>query len=315
MCPFIITGSCRVNTHDTVCSKSPTSLLSQRYPHSTRLKKQRQRHSCSHHPVKVEVLCSTLDFTSKFCVFSFVCWLTTEAFLNVSVFLDLTALPSPPSDNSSPEPLTIESRLKLDTSDFEAQERQRLAQEAKAERRQKQQVSRVIQTGLLWLERPGWQKMLDCLKKTLNILSHQERELVLKRIAEDRKSQQQKSQTGTVTEMSPPSGQGQRLGGTIKTNVDNQCILMVCHQMTRSFALCRRKRQVTDFCVLCLCRRFDCHPASLCVSASQPTPLCAAWWSTSPDAIPLWLPSLSSRVSLGNVSGIQNSLALWETLV
>lgn len=156
MCPFIITGSCRVNTHDTVCSKSPTSLLSQRYPHSTRLKKQRQRHSCSHLPVKVEVLCSTLDFTSQFCVFSFVCLLTTEAFLNVSVFfLDLTALPSPPSDNSSPEPLTVESRLKLDTSDFEAQERQRLAQEAKAERRQKQQVSRVIQTGLFWLERPG----------------------------------------------------------------------------------------------------------------------------------------------------------------
>ncbi|XP_058486395.1 uncharacterized protein si:ch73-173p19.1 [Solea solea] len=97
------------------------------------------------------------------------------------------------SGNLSPEPLPVESRIKQDKGDFEEQERQRVAQEARAERRQKKQ----------------------------------ERELVLKRIAEDRKSLQQKTQTGAVTETSPPSGQGQRLGGQIQTNVDNNCVLMI----------------------------------------------------------------------------------------
>uniref|UniRef100_A0A4W6EGL0 Si:ch73-173p19.1 n=1 Tax=Lates calcarifer TaxID=8187 RepID=A0A4W6EGL0_LATCA len=81
---------------------------------------------------------------------------------------------------------------KHDKSDFEEQERQRVAQEARAERRQKKQ----------------------------------ERELVLKRIAEDRRSLQEKSQTSTSTETSPPGG-GQKLGGKIQTNVDNNCILMI----------------------------------------------------------------------------------------
>ncbi|XP_008306436.1 actin cytoskeleton-regulatory complex protein PAN1-like isoform X2 [Cynoglossus semilaevis] len=145
------------------------------------------------------------------------------------------ALPSPPSDNSSPEPLTVESRLKLDTSDFEAQERQRLAQEAKAERRQKQQ----------------------------------ERELVLKRIAEDRKSQQQKSQTGTVTEMSPPSGQGQRLGGTIKTNVDNQCILMIRLPSGESM----RERFPADAPLCSVMEHISrCHPALTSFSLLQGFP-------------------------------------------
>lgn len=50
---------------------------------------------------------------------------------------------------------------------------------------------------------------------------------MLKRIAEDRKSQQEKMQTGSTLETSPPSGQEQKLGGKIQTNVDNNCLLMV----------------------------------------------------------------------------------------
>lgn len=96
------------------------------------------------------------------------------------------------SDSLSPEPPPIESRIKQDKSDFEEQQRQRVAQEARAERRQKKQ----------------------------------ERELVLKRIAEDRRSQQERMQ-GSPAETSPPGPQGQRLGGKVQTNVDNNCILMI----------------------------------------------------------------------------------------
>lgn len=59
------------------------------------------------------------------------------------------------------------------------------------------------------------------------VLYRQERELVLKRIAEDRKTLQEKNQTSSVKEASPPSSQGQKLGGKVQTNVDNNCILMV----------------------------------------------------------------------------------------
>ncbi|XP_070841669.1 uncharacterized protein [Chaetodon trifascialis] len=93
----------------------------------------------------------------------------------------------------SPEPLPVESRIKQDKSDFEEQQRQRVAQEARAERKKKKQ----------------------------------ERELVLKRIAEDRRSLQEKIQTSASTEASPPSAQGQKLGGKIQTNVDNNCVLMI----------------------------------------------------------------------------------------
>lgn len=51
--------------------------------------------------------------------------------------------------------------------------------------------------------------------------------MVLKRIAEDRKSLQEKSHTSSGTETSPPSDGGQKLGGKIQTNSDNNCILMV----------------------------------------------------------------------------------------
>ncbi|XP_056290762.1 uncharacterized protein si:ch73-173p19.1 [Pseudoliparis swirei] len=97
------------------------------------------------------------------------------------------------SGNLSPEPLPVESRIKEDKSDFEEQQRHRIAQEVRTERRQKKQ----------------------------------ERESVLKRIAEDRRSLQQKTQTSAATETSPPSDQGQKLGGKIATNVDNNCVLMI----------------------------------------------------------------------------------------
>lgn len=65
----------------------------------------------------------------------------------IRLSLTLTVCPSlvlRPSQSCtlSPEPLPVESRIKQDKSDFEEQERQRVAQEARAERRQKKQVSR-----------------------------------------------------------------------------------------------------------------------------------------------------------------------------
>ncbi|TRY90270.1 hypothetical protein DNTS_005124 [Danionella cerebrum] len=101
----------------------------------------------------------------------------------------------PPSTNAYPrnEHPPLETRIKQDKSNFHEQERQRVAQEARQEKRQKKQ----------------------------------ERELVLKRIAEDRRSQQQKNQTEPSAETTPPSGQGQRLGGRLETSLDNHCILMI----------------------------------------------------------------------------------------
>ncbi|KAK7881700.1 hypothetical protein WMY93_030109 [Mugilogobius chulae] len=101
-------------------------------------------------------------------------------------------LKSSQSCNLPPEPLQVESRIKQDKSDFEEQQRQRVAQEAREQRRQKKQ----------------------------------ERELVLKRIAEDRKTLQEKNQTSPVSE-APLSSEGQKLGGKIQTNVENNCILMI----------------------------------------------------------------------------------------
>ncbi|XP_029384565.1 uncharacterized protein LOC115060683 isoform X2 [Echeneis naucrates] len=120
---------------------------------------------------------------------------TSESFMSTTESRACPSLVLRPSQscNLSPEPLPVESRIKQDKSDFEAQERQRVAQEARAERRQKKQ----------------------------------ERELVLKRIAEDRRSLQEKTQTSVATEISSPSGQGQKLGGKIQTNVDNNCVLMI----------------------------------------------------------------------------------------
>lgn len=53
----------------------------------------------------------------------------------------LVLKPSHPG-SLSPEPLPIESRIKQDKSEFEEQQRQRVAQEARAERRQKKKVRR-----------------------------------------------------------------------------------------------------------------------------------------------------------------------------
>lgn len=61
--------------------------------------------------------------------------------------------------------------------------------------------------------------------------------------------------------------------------------------------------------VTVFCHRSGCPPVSQCESASRPTPLCAASWSTSPDATPPSPPSPSSRASPGNVSGRRSSLA------
>uniref|UniRef100_A0A8C8GW50 Uncharacterized protein n=1 Tax=Oncorhynchus tshawytscha TaxID=74940 RepID=A0A8C8GW50_ONCTS len=100
--------------------------------------------------------------------------------------------PSSPSTDTPP----LESRIRQDKSDFQEQQRMRVANEARNERRQKKQ----------------------------------EHELVLKRIAEDRISlQEKKTQSSTPTEtMSPPgSSQGQRLGGTVQTSVEHNCILMI----------------------------------------------------------------------------------------
>ncbi|XP_061093494.1 uncharacterized protein si:ch73-173p19.1 isoform X1 [Conger conger] len=92
---------------------------------------------------------------------------------------------------ASPPPL--ESRIKQDKNDFQEQQRHRVAQEARAEKRQKKQ----------------------------------ERELVLKRIAEDRRSLQQKAQPAGQSEPSPSPAEGQRLGGRVQTSVDNHCVLMI----------------------------------------------------------------------------------------
>ncbi|KAJ8375115.1 hypothetical protein SKAU_G00056950 [Synaphobranchus kaupii] len=97
--------------------------------------------------------------------------------------------PSPCTD--SPPPL--ESRIKQDKNDFQEQQRHRVAQEARAEKRQKKQ----------------------------------ERELVLKRIAEDRRSLQEKAQPTGQSEPSPSPAGGQRLGGRVQTSMDNHCILMI----------------------------------------------------------------------------------------
>lgn len=102
-------------------------------------------------------------------------------------------LKSSQSGKSSPEIPQVESRIKQDKSDFEEQERQRVAQEARQERRQKKQ----------------------------------ERELVLKRIAEDRKMLQEKNQSPVTSPEAPSSGEGHRLGGQIQINVENNCILMI----------------------------------------------------------------------------------------
>uniref|UniRef100_A0A1A7YYE5 Uncharacterized protein n=1 Tax=Iconisemion striatum TaxID=60296 RepID=A0A1A7YYE5_9TELE len=104
----------------------------------------------------------------------------------------LVLKPSHPSPQLTDPPL-IESRIKPDKSDFEEKERQRVAQEVRAEKRQKKQ----------------------------------EREMVLKRIAEDRRKQQEKIQTAPVSEATAPSSEPQKLGGKIQTNVDNNCILMI----------------------------------------------------------------------------------------
>ncbi|XP_056594936.1 uncharacterized protein si:ch73-173p19.1 isoform X1 [Triplophysa dalaica] len=96
----------------------------------------------------------------------------------------------PPSAQEHPP---LETRIKQDKSNFHEQQRQKVAQEARAERRQKKE----------------------------------ERESVLKRIAEDRRTQQMKAQSEAMAETSSSCEPGQRLGGRVETTVDNHCILMI----------------------------------------------------------------------------------------
>ncbi|XP_076868405.1 uncharacterized protein LOC143519155 [Brachyhypopomus gauderio] len=101
--------------------------------------------------------------------------------------LTLVLNPAAMAPGTVQEPPPVESRIKQDTSNFQEQQRQRLAKEVQVERKQKKQ----------------------------------ERELILKRIAEDRHSQQDKALT------SPPKAQEQRLGGQVHPSIDNQCTLMI----------------------------------------------------------------------------------------
>lgn len=50
---------------------------------------------------------------------------------------------------------------------------------------------------------------------------------MLKRIAEDRRNLQEKSQPEGSAETASPSATGQKLGGRVQTSVENHCILMV----------------------------------------------------------------------------------------
>uniref|UniRef100_A0A3B4D6K3 UBX domain-containing protein n=1 Tax=Pygocentrus nattereri TaxID=42514 RepID=A0A3B4D6K3_PYGNA len=81
----------------------------------------------------------------------------------------------------------LQSRMKQDQSSFQLQQRHKEAQEAQHEKRQKKQ----------------------------------ERELILKRIAEDRRLQQEKAQA------SPTSSHGNTEVGHRQSSVDDQCILMI----------------------------------------------------------------------------------------
>ncbi|KAJ8277031.1 hypothetical protein GJAV_G00070700 [Gymnothorax javanicus] len=98
-----------------------------------------------------------------------------------------------PDSHRQVSPLPLESRIKQDKTDFQEQQRHRVAQQARAEK----------------------------------MLKKQERELVLKRIAEDRRSLQEKAQPTGQPDSSPSPAGGQRLGGRVETSVDNHCILMI----------------------------------------------------------------------------------------
>uniref|UniRef100_H3ALW5 Uncharacterized protein n=1 Tax=Latimeria chalumnae TaxID=7897 RepID=H3ALW5_LATCH len=95
-----------------------------------------------------------------------------------------------PSSSSQAETSPFGSRLKLNRKGFEQQERERITQEVKAERRNKKK----------------------------------DHELALKRIADDRKCLQEKCKAAQQSETS--AQQGQRLGGKVQTAVDSCCLLM-----------------------------------------------------------------------------------------
>ncbi|XP_016146803.1 uncharacterized protein [Sinocyclocheilus grahami] len=155
---------------------------------------------------------------------------------------------APPSVNAptAKEHPPLETRIKQDKSNFHEQQRQRVAQEARAEKRQKKQ----------------------------------ERELVLKRIAEDRRSQQEKTQNEATAE----SGQGQRLGGRVETSLDNHCILMIRLPSGESMRFPRKRFGEAE--LTCSLRSLGLTPnAALCIQ-------------TTPSETPQDPPSPASRLAV-----------------
>ncbi|XP_066572316.1 uncharacterized protein LOC136762205 [Amia ocellicauda] len=101
--------------------------------------------------------------------------------------------PSPLSSPTEADTPPLGSRIKQDRNGFQELQRERVAQEARTEKQ----------------------------------LKKKERELVLKRIADDRRCLQEKSQPSSQSEPPASAPQGQRLGGKIQTSVDNHCVLMI----------------------------------------------------------------------------------------
>ncbi|KAG9348126.1 hypothetical protein JZ751_004156 [Albula glossodonta] len=130
---------------------------------------------------------------------------------------------TPPHSSASQGPTSpppLESRIKQDKNDFQEQQRQRVAQEARAEKRQKKQVNALHLAD----------RVIITTFHDPDPLTAAERELVLKRIAEDRRSLQEKAQPSGQSEPSPSSSssaEGHRLGGRMETSNDNHYILMI----------------------------------------------------------------------------------------
>ncbi|XP_053872829.1 uncharacterized protein LOC128830925 isoform X1 [Malaclemys terrapin pileata] len=115
-------------------------------------------------------------------------WQATEG---ASPSLSLSAPPGPSSPRGPGPEAGPSCRMKASRKELEEQQREQLAQEAKAEKQNKQK----------------------------------ERELVLQRIADDRRSVQAKTQWAQITD--PPAAQGHRPEGRAQLASDGQCLLMI----------------------------------------------------------------------------------------
>ncbi|XP_065442583.1 uncharacterized protein LOC101931465 isoform X6 [Chrysemys picta bellii] len=115
-------------------------------------------------------------------------WQATEG---AAPSLSLSAPPGPSSPRGPGAEAGPSCRMKASRKELEEQQREHLAQEAKAEKQNKQK----------------------------------ERELVLQRIADDRRSVQAKTQWAQITD--PPAAQGHRPEGRAQLASDGQCLLMI----------------------------------------------------------------------------------------